>query len=288
MYRLVFQDREATRPPFTGDATPVTIGRAADCQLQLAAAGIHDRHATLERRPTGYYLRDLTGQRAVRVNGQAIGDQRLGSGDEVELGSVRCRFEVRHDPPPRRWALDVWQLAAGAAVLLLLAGQLGLLGWIFTQPHPREMKTDIVKGGRHARKNQPPSPRPEPAAPVPLLPLTAPAASTLPPAPATLPRALRILKADRADTDNQAGARVQVKAQIGERTLETGAVAVTVEFLDAAGRSLGLVRLNPPATWENFSTKQFTARLAAAPATVRGFVVRTYYRQQLQDQLTVP
>lgn len=296
MYRLVFLDREATRPPLTGDAGVVTIGRAPDCQVQLPAAGVHDRHAVVERRPTGYHIRDLTGQRGVRVNGRAVADQRLRSGDEIELGAVRCRFEVIHPPPPPGRAWDVWQVLAAVAVTGLLIGQIGLLAWVFAQPHPRDMKTDIAKS-RQARRAgtsaaSVASPVLAEAPPPPLTPATPPPGATVPavplPAAATLPRALRILKVERMDEAQQTAVRVQVRAQVGERQFDAAAAGVTVEFLDRDGRVIGVVRPELPARWENLTSRQFTARWPAAAETVGGVAVRTYYRQQLQDQWVVP
>src|SRR5258708_3368016 len=99
MYRLTFQSRDATRAPVTGDTAALVIGRDAGCNLQLTEAGVRDRHATIERRANGYYLRDLVGNRTVRVNDKATGDQRLRSGDEIEIGAVRFAFQVLQDAP---------------------------------------------------------------------------------------------------------------------------------------------------------------------------------------------
>ena len=40
--------------------------------------------------------------------------------------------------------------------------------------------------------------------------------------------------------------------------------------------------------WENFSTKSFTVRFPGAPREFVGFVVRTYYRKQMQDIAAAP
>src|SRR2546422_3637167 len=152
MYRLVFQNREPSRPPFVGRENTTTIGRGAACTLPLAEAGISDRHAAIERRADGLYIRDLDSATGVRVNGQRVTEQRLATGDEIELGSVRATFEIVHEPPPDRRAFDPWQGIAAAVVALLVAGQVALFGWIFSQQHPRRGRTDIVKGAKQQQQ----------------------------------------------------------------------------------------------------------------------------------------
>ena len=112
MYRLVFQNREATRPAFVGGDAPVFIGRDATCTLRLTEGGVSDRHASIERRTDGYYLRDLGSANGVRVNSQRATEQRLVGGDEIELGGARLTFEIVHDPPPERRAFDPLQAIA--------------------------------------------------------------------------------------------------------------------------------------------------------------------------------
>ncbi len=64
---------------------------------RLAEPGVRAHHATIERRLDGYYLRGLDSPNGVYVNGQAITEQRLSSGDELEIGPVHLRFEFMHD-----------------------------------------------------------------------------------------------------------------------------------------------------------------------------------------------
>ncbi|MCG3146646.1 MAG: hypothetical protein PCFJNLEI_00080 [Verrucomicrobiae bacterium] len=283
MYRLTFQSRDATRAPFTGDAAPVTIGRAAGCTLQLTAAGLHDHHATLDRRADGYYLRDLVGSRTVRVNDQAINDHRLSSGDEIEIGAVRMHFHIIHDTPGSRRAFDIWQAVAGAAVLLLVLGQIGFLGWIFAQPHPRNMKLDIVKGKQAKALNAAPvvPPPTEPVPLAPLVPLTpAPAVAAPPP---VLNRQLKITRVDRVEGRADVTWRIQIKAQVRDRQLDSSAVQIIVHCYSAGNQLIATQEAPRPAAWENFSSKQIPVRVNLAPARCAGCVVRTYYRQQLQD-----
>jgi hypothetical protein len=80
---------------------------------------------------------------------------------------------------------------------------------------------------------------------------------------------IKIVRVDQTDST----LRIQVKAQVGERALDAGAVGVSVQ---CAGN---IVWLLVPADWENFTTRALTARACA------GAVVRTYYRKRLQDEV---
>ena len=280
MYRLEFQSRDDTRAPLTGDAGTLVIGRDAGCQLQLTAAGVRDRHAAIERRPDGYYLRDLVGNRTVRINDQAVGDQRLRSGDEIEIGAVRLVFQVLQDAASARRAFDLWQALAGVLVVALVAGQLRFFGWIFTQPHPRTTKLDSIKAKQTT--GEPSTPTPPPAL-VPLVPITPSPPPTVPVTPPTLSRMLKIARVDPLNGAADVTLRIQIKAQVGERQLDLDAVSVSVLCFGLNKPPLRQ-ELTAPTNWENFSSKQMLAHFNIPPAQVAGYVVRTYYRKQLQDQ----
>ena len=277
MYRLVFQPHNLARPPVAGTAACLLIGRAANCGLRLTDAGVHDQHASIERHETGYVINDLTNSNGVHVNGTAITSQRLTTGDEIELGTVRLLFEVVHEPPPRRRAFDPWQFFGAGLVALLVAGQLALVVWILGQPHPRHARTDIVP------RQAPPVPGVVPVittAPV-LLPLT----PNQPPvvgAPEILSRMLKIVRVDRPDN---ATLRILIKAQVGDRQLDPKAVAVSLQCFRAPGQPGAIQWLTIPVTWDNFKTKELPVHLLEP---CPGYLVRTYYRNQPQDAVAVP
>ena len=284
MYRLVFQNRDATRPPFFGGDGPVFIGRDATCTLRLTDGGVSDRHAQIERRADGYYLRDLDSANGVRVNAQRVTEQRLAGGDEIELGAGRLTFEIVHDPPPERRALDPLQCVAIVAVAVLVAGQIILFGRIFSQEHPRRGRTDIVRGGRHQA-----APAATNTAPQELLPMPATGAAGAPsPTTEVLNHMLRVARVERADTADGVTLRIQIKAQVGERQLDPGSVAIGVQFFAAPATPRNVVWLTVPADWENFSSQTFTVKSPDAPSRCAGYVVRTYYRKKLQDVYAVP
>ncbi len=66
---------------------PVTIGKGAKCQFPLDHPGIYDQHAQVFFTRGQYWIKDLTGQNAVRINQRPIGLQSaLTLYDNVALG----------------------------------------------------------------------------------------------------------------------------------------------------------------------------------------------------------
>ena len=236
-----------------------------------------DQHAAIDRRTAGYYIRDLSHTNGVHVNGTAITDQRLTTGDEVELGSVRFVFEVVHEPPPERRAVDLWQFFGAGIVLLLILGQLLLLAWIFGQPHPRQARTDIV-----ARKPIEPAALPAVATNLPALtPLTSGASEPIS-SPEILSRMLKIVQVNRTAPTTL---HISILARVGERQLDPSAIAVSVQPFRTLTQPGPLQWLPVPAVWENFKSKEFLVHL---PDPCVGYIVRTDYRHQPQDVLATP
>jgi hypothetical protein len=291
MYRLLFEDRTYSREPFVTREPLAFIGRDAACSLRLAENGVSDRHAAIERREDGYYVRDLCSANGVRVNGQLVGSQRLTSGDELEVGSVRLRFEIVHEPPSHRRPLDLLQVAAVAIVVFVIFGQLGLFGWIFSESRPRHLRTDMGRAPSQPQASSSTSPA-NPTGPLASsegLPRLE-GGTVIPTAPATTPpvlnRMIKIQRVNPRDDTEGVTLQIQVKAQVGERELDTTALAIGVQFV--ASREVQTVWVNIPVNWENFTARTFTARYAGAPRQLQGYVVRTYYRKQLQDALAMP
>lgn len=257
MFRLVFDN---SRSPYVGREPLTVIGREPGCSLQLAEAGISERHAAIERRADGVYIRDLGSANGVRVNGQPVTEQRLATGDEIELGAVRAAFEIVHEPPPEQRAFDPLQWLATGVVACLVAGQVALFVWIFSQQHPRHARTDILKGTKQQAKaaatNEAP---PRVLAPLPATPTSDVGA----PASTVLNRKLRIMRVD--------GVHIQIKAQVAERTLDPAEISVSVHC------GAAVQWLPVPTDWENFTSRTLNAPCA-------GSAVRTYYRKILQDE----
>jgi pSer/pThr/pTyr-binding forkhead associated (FHA) protein len=299
MYRLVFENRAEPREPFATTEPLLVIGRDSTCHLSLLENGVSDRHASIERRDDGYYVRDLDSANGIRVNGQAVHEQRLTTGDELELGSVRLFFEIVHAPARRRLTTDPLQLASAGIVTASILAQLAVLGWIFSHPRQRDMPLDSGNKPRTDQAANVSAAAQEtlrPADSLPALAATPPATPAAPrphtTEPSVLNRLIRILRVDRTDSGNVTTLGIAVRAQVGERELDTTATAINVQFFsrDSAGNPVAPgepVWLRIP-RWENFSTQTFTVPFRGPASQLAGYIVRTYYRRQLQDVAAVP
>lgn len=77
---------------------PRILGRSPECDWVLADAGISRRHAAIESRANGYYLRDLGSRAGTFVNDHAVDPDRpvpLAEHDRVRIGP--WRFRVRRE-----------------------------------------------------------------------------------------------------------------------------------------------------------------------------------------------
>jgi hypothetical protein len=251
--------------------------------------GVSDRHAAIERREDGYYLCDLDSANGVRVNQQLVKQQRLNSGDELDIGAARLRFEILHGVSTARRTADPLQLTALAIVALLIIGQIGGLVWIFAQPHPAIESRARTRPGPGMVPTMEPPAAPVPATPALQLPPPAPAPT---PRPLVLTRMIRIDQVKESLENQRLWLTLSLKAQVGERTLDPRAAGLCVQFyIRNANDTLALWRnpfwLKIP-DWENFSTKSFTVLFPGAPNEYGGYVVRSYYRGQLQDAAAKP
>jgi hypothetical protein len=73
---------------------PVIIGRAPECDVELADATVSRRHAEIVRDGDAWFVRDLGSSNGTKLNGAGVVDQILNDGDELRLGSVTLRFET--------------------------------------------------------------------------------------------------------------------------------------------------------------------------------------------------
>ncbi len=297
MYRLLFQNRLASREPLAIDRPSVIIGRHVDCDVQLAEPGVRDHHAAIERRLDGYYLRGLDSPNGIYVNGQAIAEQRLASGDELEIGPVHLRFEIVHDGGAKRQRrpIDVLQVLAVAVVGGLIVGEIVLLGRMFSESRPKKVRLDVARSTSSDPTGAAGSGFSSPSASgLGELPGAGDHVAPTPTIvePPLLNHVIRLARVERNDNGDVATVTIQAKAQAGERELNTAAVAISVQFATVDGAGLGVdwrkpVWLSIP-SWENFSTKTFTVRFPGAAHELVGFVVRTYYHRVMQDVAAVP
>jgi hypothetical protein len=297
MYRLVFQNYAARKGPLVVERPALIIGRHADCHIQIAEPGVCDRHATIERQTDGYHIRNLDSAAIVCVNDDVVRKRRLASGDELEIGPVRIRFEIVHgmDATRPRRPLDPLQVLAVAVVVAVIAGEFALFGSMFSGNRPKTVKLDAARGPQAEQPGAAPAVS-SPTAPAssggsrPQRELAAAAQS--PAEPMVLHRMIRITRVDRNQSGEAVSITIQAKAQVGARELDASAVGICVQFAALNGAGSGVDWRKPIwvaiPQWENFASKAFTVRFPGAPRELTGFVVHTYYGGQLQDIAALP
>lgn len=70
----------------------LSIGRDSNCSLQLEDPFCSARHARIEKKSTGYVLRDLRSQNGTHLNGAQIFEALLQEGDLIQIGRTPFRF----------------------------------------------------------------------------------------------------------------------------------------------------------------------------------------------------
>jgi hypothetical protein len=301
---FILHDKTTTvaREPFTSDNTNVVIGREAGCDLQLPDPGVSNRHASIEKKPDGYYIRDLDSANGVIVNSQPATLQRLASGDLIELGSVRLQFSVIHPELGERRASNLMQVLLILVIIGSILSQLGIIGWIFSQPRPAHFQRGNRDRARQAQANanempeisnpETPSQPTIEAAPAPVAP---PASADIPASgvPAVLNRKISIMGIERRDTAGAVQLQIRAMAQVGEPTLDAAAARISVQlFVRDANGSVVPSQSEPlwvnTTSWDNFSAKTFQVSLPVDPARFVGYKVCTFYRGEMQDMATSP
>lgn len=76
------------------DQDQIVVGHSAEVHLDLDADGVSPIHCLIELRDSGWYVCDLGSSQGTFKNGQAVLDESIGSGDEIEVGPFRIVFFV--------------------------------------------------------------------------------------------------------------------------------------------------------------------------------------------------
>ena len=104
----------------------IVLGSSASCDVQIDEAGVSAQHAKIslidER---SLLLKDLGSETGTLVNGEAVTETLLASGDEIRIGSCRWMLQAPGLRPQRILTADVigkparrWPRALGWGVLL--------------------------------------------------------------------------------------------------------------------------------------------------------------------------
>jgi pSer/pThr/pTyr-binding forkhead associated (FHA) protein len=69
-----------------------SVGRGTEGDVFLDDITVSRKHAVVERRTDGWYVRDLGSLNGTYVNGEQVDETKLASGDEVQIGKFKLTF----------------------------------------------------------------------------------------------------------------------------------------------------------------------------------------------------
>lgn len=131
MYRLIILTGPSSGLRITIESEPMVIGRDPDCAIRVTDEEVARKHAVIEHREDGIYIRDLGSMNRILVNRREVREQRLKHGDTIELGLTRflvqalvqadVEDEQQMEQESRKSALT----SATAVLLVLLAITVG-------------------------------------------------------------------------------------------------------------------------------------------------------------------
>jgi hypothetical protein len=75
-------------------ADPVVVGRLPECTIMVSDPNVSRRHAEFRHVGDAVVVTDLGSTNGTRVNGVAVREQHLASGDEITIGSTTFIFEL--------------------------------------------------------------------------------------------------------------------------------------------------------------------------------------------------
>lgn len=188
MYRLIFHSGRFKGRRIAVQEGDVLIGRDPACQIDLADDGsVSRRHAVLEQRKDGVWLRNLGSLNPPTVNDQIVDQEiKLRAGDRIEIGHTLIEFQpVEFIAQTAKRRPSRLQLLTIAAVVFILA-----LEAVFIFVLPNQHQT--AKPQESSSQDQPtttPS-KPGSAPPAPIAPSATPPATTPSPQPVPPPAAV--------------------------------------------------------------------------------------------------
>jgi len=124
MIRLTFLAGPRAGGSHLGKRFPLVLGRGPGSDLVLQDPGVWDRHATLDLDRAGRFRLRAESGALVVVNGVALPEAELRSGDILDLGAARMQFSLSetHLRSHRAREWTTW-----ACVVLLCLGQILLI-----------------------------------------------------------------------------------------------------------------------------------------------------------------
>lgn len=94
MPKLVLLQGEQQKQEFALQDELVVIGRSRQATLRFDDKSLSGKHAMLLRVRDGYCIEDLESRNGLWVNSRRVRRHQLTSGDVVEVGQLRFRFDA--------------------------------------------------------------------------------------------------------------------------------------------------------------------------------------------------
>jgi len=113
------------------------LGTSADCQVRIEEPGVASHHAEITLVDgNALLLKDLGSQSGTFVNGEAVVETRLSSGDEIHIGSCRWMLQAPGLRPERVLTAEVvrkpafdWARLFAWTIVAATAGAAATIVW---------------------------------------------------------------------------------------------------------------------------------------------------------------
>ena len=95
MFKLTFHRGSLSGETLNISQRQIILGRSREhCDVWLDDDGVSREHCRIEEREDGIYITDLDSRNGTWVNRQKTAEQKLTSGNDVRIGSVKLTFEL--------------------------------------------------------------------------------------------------------------------------------------------------------------------------------------------------
>ncbi|MHC4663882.1 MAG: FHA domain-containing protein [Planctomycetota bacterium] len=121
-----------------------TIGRDANCEIQLLNKSVSRIHARFEVMDDFIKIVDLASANGVKVNGERIDEQLLEDGDEIKTGKILMHFEALADTIPPE---NITRVTADADIKKILDEVSALNAFRMSSPSERESLDNMLEIG---------------------------------------------------------------------------------------------------------------------------------------------
>ena len=106
---------------FVVSGQAATIGRSAECEIQIDLISVSRKHAVIQVAGDGFRIRDLGSRNGLKINDIDLPEAELRHGDILTVGEVQLRFEesepVRETSDPARPAAEEERSLTGMDVI---------------------------------------------------------------------------------------------------------------------------------------------------------------------------